>query len=94
MQNFIINADFPKSEIEFDSQFSNTSACYDSLFSLKWPNGFVCKKCKNESYWISSTQLNICTKCEHQQSLTADNIMDSSKNPITYCFKAMWWFTI
>ena len=93
MKDFIITEDFPKSEIEFDLRFLNPSACYDYLFSLKWPNGFVCKKCKNESYWISKRQLYICTKCEHQHSLTAGTIMDSSKKPITYWFKAMWWFT-
>ena len=93
MQDFIISADFPKSEIDFDLQFLNPDACYDYLFALKWPHGFVCKKCKNEYYWISKRQLYICTVCEHQHSLTAGTIMDSSKKPITYWFKAMWWFT-
>jgi len=93
MKEFTITEDFPKSEIEFDLRFLNPNACYDYMFSFKWPNGFVCKKCKNESYWISKRQLYICTSCEHQHSLTADTIMDSSKKPITYWFKAMWWFT-
>ena len=93
MKEFTITEDFPKSEIEFDLRFLNPSACYDYLFSLKWPNGFVCMKCKNENYWISKRQLYICTTCEHQHSLTAGTIMDSSKKPITYWFKAMWWFT-
>jgi hypothetical protein len=93
MQDFIINEDFPKSEIEFDLRFSDPSRCFDYLFSLKWPTGFVCKKCKNNNYWISKRQLYICTVCEHQHSLTAGTIMDSSKKPITYWFKAMWWFT-
>ena len=44
-------------------------------------------------YWLSSRNLYICTQCEHQHSLTAGTIMDSSKKPITYWFKAMWWFT-
>jgi transposase-like protein len=93
MKEFTITEDFPKSEIEFDLRFLNPNTCYDYLFSLKWPNGFVCKKCGNETYWISKRQLYICTKCEHQHSLTAGTIMDSSKKPITYWFKAMWWFT-
>ena len=93
MREFTITEDFPKSEIEFDMRFSNPSACYDYLFSLKWPDGFVCKKCGDKSYWISKKHLYICTTCEHQHSLTAGTIMDSSKKPITYWFKAMWWFT-
>ena len=90
---FTITENFPKSEIEFDMRFLNPNACYDYLFSIKWPNGFVCSRCNNQSYWISKRHLYICTACEHQHSLTAGTIMDSSKKPITYWFKAMWWFT-
>jgi len=93
MKEFTITEDFPKSEIEFDMRFLNPTTCYDYLFSIKWPDGFVCKECGNETCWISKRRLYICTQCEHQHSLTAGTIMDSSKKPITYWFKAMWWFT-
>jgi len=93
MTHFIIDEDFPTSEIEFDLRFLNPQACYDYLFKHKWPNGFRCKKCGHSKYWLSSRNLYICSQCEHQHSLTAGTIMDSSKKPITYWFKAMWWFT-
>ncbi|MGB5985936.1 MAG: IS1595 family transposase, partial [Desulfobacterales bacterium] len=93
MEVFNISEDFPKSEIEFDLRFSDPKACYQYLFAMKWPGGFTCKKCGNGSYWHSNRDLYICTKCNHQHSLTAGTIMDSSKKPITYWFKAMWWFT-
>ena len=59
MKEFTITEDFPKSEIEFDMRFSNPSACYDYLFCLKWPDGFVCKKCGNKTCWISKKRLYI-----------------------------------
>ena len=93
MTDFTITEDFPRSEIEFDARFSNPGACYQYLFQLKWPDGFVCKRCGGQQYWLSSRNLYICTQCEHQHSLTAGTIMDSSKKPVTYWFKAMWWFT-
>ncbi len=94
MTEFIImEEDFPKSEIEFDQRFLNESACFDYLFKMKWPDGFSCAQCAHQAYWLSSKNLYICTRCEHQHSLTAGTIMDSSKKPITYWFKAMWWFT-
>lgn len=93
MKDFTITEDLPKSEIEFDSRFSKPSACYDYLFAIKWPNGFICKKMWNGTYWVSARHLYICTKCNHQHSLTVGTIMDSSKKPITYWFKTMWWFT-
>ena len=93
MNDFTITEDFPRSEIEFDARFSQPDACYDYLYKQKWPDGFICKECGHQRYWLSSKHLYICTRCEHQHSLTAGTIMESSKKPITYWFKAMWWFT-
>lgn len=93
MDAFIMTEDFPKSEIEFDLRFSNPKACYQYLFQMKWPDGFVCVKCGHRNCWHSNRGLYICTACNHQHSLTAGTIMDSSKKPITCWFKAMWWFT-
>jgi transposase-like protein len=93
MTVFTIMEDFPKNEIEFDQRFLNESACFDYLYKMKWPNGFSCTQCGHRAYWVSSKNIYICTCCEHQHSLTAGTIMDSSKKPITYWFKAMWWFT-
>jgi hypothetical protein len=89
----MIQEDFPKSEIEFDQRFSNIDACYDYLAKSRWPNGFICEKCGHSAYWISAKYIYICTKCEHQYSLTAGTIMHRTRKPITYWFKAMWWFT-
>ena len=93
MTKFTITEDFPKNEIEFDHRFSDPKACYQYLFDQKWPQGFTCKKCGHSKCWVSARNLYICTKCEHTHSLTAGTIMDSTKSPITYWFKAMWWFT-
>jgi len=93
MTYFTIAEDFPRSEIEFDAQFSNPDACYAYLFQIKWPDGFACQRCGHDQYWFSSRKLYICTNCQFQNSITAGTIMDSSKKPITYWFKAMWWFT-
>jgi len=84
---------FPNSEIEFDQRFSNTEACYEYLARIKWPDGYTCEKCGHKAYWLSSNNIYICKRCEHQISLTAGTIMHGTKKPITYWFKAMWWFT-
>lgn len=44
MNDFTITEDFPKSETEFDACFSDPNACYDYLFVIKWPDGFICEK--------------------------------------------------
>lgn len=93
MTEFYISEDFPTSEIEFEKRFRSDKACYDYLFKMKWPNGFICPKCGHQYYWISAKYVYICKRCESHFSLTADTIMHDSKKPITYWFKAMWWFT-
>ena len=93
MTEFTITENFPKNQVEFDKRFSTQRACYDYLFNLKWPDGFSCNECKHSAYWVSSKYIYICTRCEHQYSLTAGTIMHGTKKPITYWFKAMWWFT-
>ena len=93
MTDFTITEDFPKNEIEFDQRFSDPKNYYQYLYDQKWPDGFICKKCGYRKYWLSARNLYICTQCQDTHSLTAGTIMDSSKSPITYWFKAMWWFT-
>lgn len=93
MNDFTIKEDFPDCEIEFDQRFSTFDACYEYLAQTKWPNGFICEECGHDTFWLSSKYIYICRKCEHQHSLTAGTIMHGTKKPITYWFKAMWWFT-
>ena len=93
MSEFTITDNFPSNEIEFDQRFKDDLDCYDYLFCAKWPDGFICYKCGNQKYWLSSRALYICDKCEHQHSLTAGTIMHGTKKPLIYWFKAMWWFT-
>jgi transposase-like protein len=93
MIDFKMQEDYPKTEIEFDQRFSNPDTCYEYLAKTRWPNGFICEKCGHNAFWVSAKHIYICTRCEHQYSLTAGTIMHRTRKPITYWFKAMWWFT-
>ncbi len=93
MTDFIIDEDFPCSQFEFENRFNSEQACRDYLANMKWPNGFHCRNCGHQEYWISARGLYICTRCESPNSLTAGTVMHGTKKPLTYWFKAMWWFT-
>lgn len=93
MTDFTITEDFPNSEIEFDQRFNSIDACYGYLARTKRPDGSICEKCGCTDFWRSCQNIYICQRCEHQVSLTAGTIMHGTKKPITYWFKAMWWFT-
>lgn len=43
------------------------------LFSLKWPNGYCCEKCGNDTYFKAKTRelpLYECKKCRYQATVT------------------------
>jgi transposase-like protein len=85
--------DFPKNEIDFDRRFCNESACLNYLFDVRWPEGFVCPDCLHRHYWKSSRGLFVCQQCQKQISVTAGTIFHSTKKPLVFWFKALWWFS-
>lgn len=93
MTEFIITEDFPKNQIEFDARFADEQACHEYLFQCRFPEGYRCDHCGHRAYWKSAQGLYICTRCEHQHSLTAGTILHGTRKPLNVWFKAMWWFT-
>lgn len=93
MTEFFIDEDFPRNQVEFDKRFGSEQACRDYLAKMKWPDGFHCRNCGHQQYWISAKGLYICIRCESPNSLTAGTVMHGTKKPLTFWFKAMWWFT-
>jgi transposase-like protein len=93
MTEFVIGEDFPRNQVEFEKRFHSEQACREYLIHMKWPDGFRCQKCGHNQCWISVKNLFICTRCEVPHSLTAGTVMHGTKKPLTYWFKAMWWFT-
>lgn len=85
--------DFPRSESEFNRRYCDEEACYEYLFSMRWPNGFRCSVCGHDRSWKSRRSLYICRKCEHQHSVTAGTIFHGSRKPLLDWFKAIWWFS-
>ena len=46
--------------------------CVSAFVKYRWPNGFVCSKCRNTAAWyFRSRRLYKCSGCRHQVSLTA-----------------------
>ena len=67
----------PMSLISFQNLFSTEKACHDHLFSLKWPNGYCCEKCGNDTYFETKTRkltLYECKKCRYQATVTVGTV--------------------
>jgi hypothetical protein len=79
--------------MELERRFSTDEACREYLFSLRWPEGFVCPRCQGKTAWQMSRGLWLCSQCRHQASVTAGTIFQDSHLPLTTWFRAMWYVT-
>ena len=77
----------------FERRFASIEACREYLFSLRWPDGFVCPRCAGKTAWRTSRGLWLCGGCRHQASVTAGTIFQHSHVPLTVWFRAMLYVT-
>ena len=78
---------------EFTNRFATEEQCRDYLFTLRFPDGFVCPKCRNTKAWKKGTTLYECSKCSHQTSVIAGTIFQDTRKPLKTWFTAIWWVT-
>jgi len=82
--------EYPKTQMDFEKTFFSEEQCTQYLMGLKWPDGFRCPNCGNNTYWKTKSKLK-CKKCEHRTSVTTDTIFHRSKKPLMIYFRAIWW---
>lgn len=88
---FEIPENFPKSAFEFEKRFGTEEACAAFLATLRWPNGFVCPRCRHSAHWtLARRELIECATCGHQTSLTAGTVFHGSRKPLRLWFQAMF----
>ncbi len=85
--------EYPKTLWEFEALFSTESACREYLFRLRWPDGFICPRCRTYGGWAAKSGKMICTGCRFGTTVTAGTIFQDSHQPLTTWFRAMWWMT-
>ena len=79
---------------DFMDQYGTEEKCRAALFQLRWPNGFTCPVCGNETYCeIRTRKVFQCHRCHHQTSLIAGTIFQSTHLPLTTWFLAMYLLT-
>jgi transposase-like protein len=76
---------------DFQQQFGSEEACQDYLATCRWPDGFVCPRCKHtRAYRMSEHRRWQCAACRYQVSLTAGTILHNTKTPLTVWFWATY----
>ena len=85
--------DYPRTLVELEKRFSTDQACREYLFTLRWPDGFICPRCGGRQAWPTSRGLWLCGQCRHQASVTAGTIFQDGRLPLTLWFRAIWYVT-
>jgi len=86
------NEHYPKHFQEFLAQFRSEEDCWNYIFEIRWPNGFVCPKCGNSNkYWLTEQKLIHCSSCGYQASITGGTIFHGTRKPLLLWFHIMWW---
>jgi transposase-like protein len=82
---------YPKDFQEFLLQFRNDDDCWNYLFEMRWPSGYICPKCSSNKFWITEKKLIHCIVCGHQASVTAGTIFHATRKPLLLWFHIIWW---
>lgn len=85
--------DYPKTMLELERRFSEEATCRSYLAALRWPEGFVCRKCSARKSLQIRRDLWRCLECRREVSTTAGTVFQDSKLPLTLWFRAMWQIT-
>lgn len=86
-------AEYPRNLTQFEAWFPSDKACRDYLYRLRWPDGFICRRCGAEKAWPIGSVLYECVGCHYQMSVLAGTIFQDTHKPLTLWFRAIWWVT-
>ena len=85
--------DYPTTLLDFERRFANEAACREYLARLRWPGGFVCRKCGGTSAWQTDRGRWRCHACRLDTSVMAGTVFQDSKLSLMLWFRAMWYIT-
>jgi transposase-like protein len=88
-----VEEDYPRSLGDFEDRFGTEQQCWQYLFELRWPEGFVCPRCDGNTYWVTKGLLLVCAACRFHASVKAGTVFQDTHKPLTTWFRAMWWVT-
>ena len=77
--------------LEWQKRYGTEKACAAALFRHRWPQGFMCPKCGNNSAcFITTRKVYQCSDCQHQISVTAGTLFHSTNLPLVKWFWAIY----
>lgn len=90
----IAGIDYPRTFQEMDDWFRTECGCRDYVRRLRWPDGFVCRRCGAiEEPWVTARSVLVCRICGAENSLTAGTLFQDARKPLRLWLLAMWFVT-
>jgi hypothetical protein len=83
--------DYPRNWHEFLAFFSTEEQCLLYLARLRWPDGFRCRGCGHDRYWLRSDGRFLCCECRQKTSVTAGTLFEGTRIGLTSWFAAAWY---
>ena len=83
---------YPKNYQEFLKCFRTEDECWDYLYKIRWPEGFMCPICSHNKGWRKRRRLVECSSCHHETSITSGTIFHGSRKPLILWFNVIWQF--
>lgn len=81
----------PSNQIEFEKMFSTEEQCINYLKEVRFPEGYLCRKCNHDKFWINNRGITVCKKCRDEFSITVGTIFHKSRLPLVTIFRMLWW---
>jgi len=79
---------------QFLDRYGTEAKCRDTLFAMRWPDGFICPRCGDTRHNVLTCRPLIqCGFCKTQTSLTAGTVFHATKLPLTTWFLAIYLLT-
>ena len=85
--------DYPRTLLELERRFATDEQCRAYLAALRWPEGFVCRRCAGRKAWPAQRGRLICAACRHQTTLTAGTIFQDTRLSLQLWCRTLWHVT-
>jgi len=83
--------EIPATLPELIDQFPDEQACWEYLKRVRWPEGFVCPRCRGRrASFLETRRLWQCRRCRKQVSLTAGTVLQGTRVPLRKWFLAIF----
>ena len=77
--------------LEWQKRYGTEKSCAATIAKYRWPQGFICPRCGNDSAWyITTRKVYQCSSCRHQVSVTAGTLFHSTNLPLVKWFWAIY----